>query len=66
MLAIAWILANHDKWWLYAVVGVIGIAGVAWAVWRSKTESKELREMEAELAGAGLPKRACETVGSGV
>ena len=29
----------------------IGVAGVAWAVWRSKTESKEFRELEAELAG---------------
>ena len=48
LLAIAWIIANHDKWWLYGVVGVIGILLVAWAVWRSKTESKELREMEAE------------------
>ncbi len=33
------------------LVGLIGIAAVAWAVWRSKTESKELREMEAELGG---------------
>ena len=66
LLAIAWILANHDKWWLYAVVGVIGIAGVAWAVWRSKTESKALREMEAELAGAGAAEKSLETVGSGV
>ena len=46
LLAIAWIIANHDKWWLYGVVGVIGILLVAWAVWRSKTESKEFREME--------------------
>jgi K(+)-stimulated pyrophosphate-energized sodium pump len=66
LLAIAWILANQDKWWLYAVVGVIGIAGVIWAVWRSKTESKELREMEAELSGAGAAEKSLETVGSGV
>jgi K(+)-stimulated pyrophosphate-energized sodium pump len=64
LLAIAWILANHDQWWLYAVVGVIGIAGVAMAVWRSKTESKELREMEAELSGTG--EKSLEAVGSGV
>jgi len=31
-------------------VGVLAAAGVAWAIWRSKTESKELREIEAELA----------------
>jgi K(+)-stimulated pyrophosphate-energized sodium pump len=63
LLAIAWIIANHDKWWLYGVVGVIGILLVAWAVWRSKTESKELREMESELTGAA--EKSFETVGSG-
>ena len=46
------------------VVGVIGISVVAWAVWRSKTESKELREMEAELTGTA--EKTFETVGSGV
>jgi len=51
LLAIAWIIHNHDKWWLYAVVGVVGFLLVGWAVWRSKTESKELREMESEFAG---------------
>ena len=63
LLAIAWIIANHDKWWLYGVVGVIGILLVAWAVWRSKTESKELREMESELTGTS--EKSLETVGSG-
>jgi K(+)-stimulated pyrophosphate-energized sodium pump len=62
LLAIAWIIANHDKWWLYGVVGVIGILLVAWAVWRSKTESKELREMESELTGTS--EKSFETVGS--
>jgi len=62
LLAIAWIIANHDKWWLYGVVGVIGILLVAWAVWRSKTESKELREMESELTGTA--EKSFETVGS--
>ena len=62
LLAIAWILANHDKWWLYGVVGVIGILLVAWAVWRSKTESKELREMESEFTGTA--EKSFETVGS--
>jgi len=66
LLAISWILANQSEWWLYAIVGVIGIAGVAWAVWRSKTESKELREMEAELSGAGAAEKTFETVGTGV
>ncbi|MGO9814319.1 MAG: sodium/proton-translocating pyrophosphatase [Isosphaeraceae bacterium] len=61
LLAIAWIIANHDKWWLYGVVGVIGILLVAWAVWRSKTESKELREMESEF---GAAEKSFETVGS--
>ncbi len=51
--------------WLY-LVGLICIAGVAWAVWRSKTESKELREMEAELAGAAKADKSLETVGSEV
>jgi K(+)-stimulated pyrophosphate-energized sodium pump len=49
--------------WLYAV-GVLCIAGVAWAVWRSKTESKELREMEAELAGAAESAKSLEPVGT--
>ena len=62
LLAIAWIIANHDKWWLYGVVGVVGILLVAWAVWRSKTESKELREMESELTGTA--EKSFETVGS--
>ena len=57
LLAIAPIIAYQsrpiaERWPLYAV-GVIGIGLIAWAVWRSKTESKELREMEAELAGGG-------------
>jgi K(+)-stimulated pyrophosphate-energized sodium pump len=53
LLAIAPILAasRGSHAWLLYVVGLVGIAGVAWAVWRSKTESKEFREMEAELTG---------------
>ena len=39
--------------------------GVAWAVWRSKTESKELREMEAELAGSAEAARASRRSGRG-
>ncbi len=49
--------------WIY-LVGVLCILGVAWAVWRSKTESKELREMEAELAGSADSAKSLETVGT--
>jgi K(+)-stimulated pyrophosphate-energized sodium pump len=53
LLAIGAIIAakNSGHGWVLAIIAVFCIAGVAWAVWRSKTESKELREMEAELAG---------------
>ncbi len=63
LLAIVPILAFQGSPWLY-LVGVLCIAGVAWAVWRSKTESKELREMEAELAGSADASKSFETVGS--
>jgi K(+)-stimulated pyrophosphate-energized sodium pump len=33
-------------------VGLVCVLGVLWAVWRSKTESKELREMEAEMSNS--------------
>jgi K(+)-stimulated pyrophosphate-energized sodium pump len=66
LLAIPTILAvgQKDYFWVLYIVGLVCIAGVAWAVWRSKTESKELREMEAELAGT--TEKSLETVGSGV
>jgi K(+)-stimulated pyrophosphate-energized sodium pump len=53
LLAIAPILAasRGGHGWVLYLVGLLGIAAVAWAVWRSKTESKEFREMEAELGG---------------
>src|SRR5262249_24581732 len=51
------------EWALYAI-GLVCVAGVAWAVWRSKTESKELREMEAELAGASEASKSLEAVGA--
>jgi K(+)-stimulated pyrophosphate-energized sodium pump len=63
LLAIVPILAFQGSPWLY-LIGVVCIAGVAWAVWRSKTESKELREMEAELAGSAAASKSFETVGS--
>jgi K(+)-stimulated pyrophosphate-energized sodium pump len=53
LLAIVPILSvrQGEYSWVPYIVGLVCIAGVAWAVWRSKTESKELKEMEAELAG---------------
>ena len=50
LLAIVPIIDYSGHPLLY-LVGLVCIAGVAWAVWRSKTESKELREVEAELSG---------------
>jgi K(+)-stimulated pyrophosphate-energized sodium pump len=62
LLAIAPILANSNNVLLY-LIGLLGIAAVAWAVWRSKTESKEFREMEAELGGEKVDSNL-EVVGS--
>ena len=66
LLAIVPILdwSEQGPIWLY-LVGLLCIAGVAWAVWRSKTESKELREMEAELAGSAEANKSLEAVGAG-
>jgi K(+)-stimulated pyrophosphate-energized sodium pump len=64
LLAIAPILtyrASHPI--LLAFVGLFGVAAIAWAVWRSKTESKEFREMEFELGGGDKLDTALETVG---
>jgi K(+)-stimulated pyrophosphate-energized sodium pump len=63
LLAIAPILDRAGSPWLY-LVGLACIVGVAWAVWRSKTESKELREVEAELAGAAAASKSLEAVGT--
>src|SRR5262249_36846196 len=65
LLAIVPILSFSEQGslWLY-LVGALCIAGVAWAVWRSKTESKELREMEAELAGSTEASKSLEAVGT--
>ncbi len=58
LLAIAPIIALRGRpfseRWVLDLVGVIGVVLVGWAIWRSKTESKELREVEAELASAGV------------
>ena len=50
LLAIVPILDWQGTFLLY-LVGLVCVAGVAWAIWRSKTESKEFREVEAELSG---------------
>jgi len=66
LLAIGPILAaarTGHSWILY-LVGLVGIAAVAWAIWRSKTESKEFREMEAELSGQNVDTSTLETVRS--
>ena len=55
--------SNRGPLWLY-VVGILCIGGVAWAVWRSKTESKELREMGEELAASAEAGKSLEAVGS--
>jgi K(+)-stimulated pyrophosphate-energized sodium pump len=63
LLSIAPILRWSGEIWIY-LIGLLCIAGVAWAVWRSKTESKELREMEAELSGSAEAGKSLEAVGS--
>ena len=65
LLAIVPILNwKTDRPLLLYLVGLICIAGIAWAVWRSKTESKEFREMEAELAGSAEANKSLEAVGT--
>ncbi len=61
LLAIGPIIAYSGLWWMYAI-GLVGIVAVGWAIWRSKTESKELREMEAELAAAAGANKSLEPV----
>jgi K(+)-stimulated pyrophosphate-energized sodium pump len=66
LLAIVPIIDATDRGyaWVLYLVGLVCVAGVAWAVWRSKTESKELREMEAELAGSAEAGKSLEAVGA--
>ncbi len=66
LLAIVPILYAREHGYLGTLylIGVVCVAGVAWAVWRSKTESKELREMEAELAGLSEASKSLEAVGA--
>src|SRR5262249_27851326 len=60
LLAIAPIILYRNSPWLF-VVGAICIAGVVWAVWRSKTESKEFRELEADLGGSSDASKSLES-----
>jgi K(+)-stimulated pyrophosphate-energized sodium pump len=64
LLAIAPILSGSGL--VMYPLGLLGIAIVGWAIWRSKTESKELREMEAELAAAAGAAKSLDAVGSEV
>ena len=66
LLAIGPILAATDsgRGWLLYLGGLIGVAAVAWAVWRSKTESKEFREMEADLATTAEAAKSLDPDGS--
>ena len=65
LLAIGPVLAagrtGHN--WILYLVGLLGVAAVGWAIWRSKTESKEMQEMEAELGGSPLAESSLEPVG---
>ncbi|HWE37453.1 MAG TPA: sodium/proton-translocating pyrophosphatase [Isosphaeraceae bacterium] len=70
LLAIAPIIAAQglplDRRWIMYVIGLVGVALVGWAVWRSKTETKEMREMEAELAAAAGAGKSLDAVGNEV
>jgi K(+)-stimulated pyrophosphate-energized sodium pump len=59
-----WTTPNPATPWALYLIGLIGVAAVGWAVWRSKTESKELREMEAELAGLQTEDSSLQTIAS--
>ncbi len=71
LLAIAPIIAFSKEprwslpWMLFYAVGFLGVAIVGYAVYRSKVESKELREMEAELSGTVEGNQALDPVESG-
>jgi K(+)-stimulated pyrophosphate-energized sodium pump len=53
LLAIGPILAlsKGSSVWVLYLTGLICLVAVGWAIWRSKTESKEFRELELELGG---------------
>ncbi|MHC5540139.1 proton/sodium-translocating pyrophosphatase, partial [Singulisphaera rosea] len=65
LLAIAPIMAANRSGhaWILYLGGLVGIAAVVWSVWRSRTESKEFREMEAELAGEKATDSSLQAVG---
>jgi K(+)-stimulated pyrophosphate-energized sodium pump len=66
LLSIGPIIAasNSPRWWVLYLIGAVGVALIAWAIWRSKTESKEFRELELELAGEQVDESNLEPVGS--
>jgi K(+)-stimulated pyrophosphate-energized sodium pump len=57
LLAIVPIIAFQGNPWLYGVAALCAI-GVGWAIYNSKRESKVLRDMEQELAEAGVAEEA--------
>ena len=65
LLSIGGIISARDGGygWALVLLGVFCLAGIVWAVYNSKTESKELREMEGELSGAAAAETAFEAVG---
>ena len=65
LLAIGAIIAAQRSGygWLLTVIGAVCLVGILWAVFNSKSESKELREMEAELTGGKTAEAALEAVG---
>jgi K(+)-stimulated pyrophosphate-energized sodium pump len=63
LLAIGPIMIWHGSAALY-LVGLLGVAAVAWSIWRSKTESKELREIESSLVATLEDEQELEPVGS--
>jgi K(+)-stimulated pyrophosphate-energized sodium pump len=65
LLAIGPIILYQGHFLMY-VVGLIAVAGVGWAIWRSKTETKEMREMEQELAAAAAAEKSLEAAGTEV
>jgi K(+)-stimulated pyrophosphate-energized sodium pump len=65
LLAIGAIIAAQDKGysWLLYLIGIVCLGGIVWAVYNSKTESKELREMEDEFSGSKAASTGLESVG---
>jgi K(+)-stimulated pyrophosphate-energized sodium pump len=64
LLAIGAIIAatRNGYGWVLFLVGLVCLGGIIWAVYNSKTESKELRELESAFAGAPSSEASLETV----